>query len=634
MAAQAETDGAEERAVRERLVAAGIETAWAHAPGAPPVPGVHTGPGGGFAQGQPLDSAEPTPTLAALADRASGDARLFADVSDDELCGLLGARQRLEARQAWEKLMALAEFIRRRPAPGCRLRGPGTMPQVWAEGTAGEVSVQLAITQRAATDLLALAWDLAAKLPLTSEKLSVGAIDLDKTHTIASYCANLTLDEAREAEDILFSQPDIETMTWTMIRDRIRKAVIEVNPDAARKRREDAAKECRIEVRPEESGNAMIAGRELPAVAVLKMDQAINTRARQLRKLGVAGGINELRVLAFLERWGAADPIGALTDQGTYGEDRDRNDQHADDPGHGDGDAGDPDGNAGDPDGDSEDGDEDGGGGGRGPHGPEDGGPNPPGGAGSGCACGAGQGSAGPGGAGQGGAGLAAVLHLTAPAVTLTEMAQRPGVLRGAGPIDPDQVRDMADEAARNPETTYEFTLTDRDGRPVAHGCGKPGPNDRSGPGNPIRPRHQPGTPELTLIDRGPPGSYGRWRFTHGFREIIFEMEDLTGECDHRHQARGHDPGKHLHHLTGVLHQECTFLTCRTPEHLADYEHSKPYDDGGITCLCACGPVCRRNHRNKQEDGWKIDATGTPGWFRWTMPSGRRFVSKPTVYPI
>jgi hypothetical protein len=194
--------------------------------------------------------------------------------------------------------------------------------------------------------------------------------------------------------------------------------------------------------------------------------------------------------------------------------------------------------------------------------------------------------------------------------------------------------------AAVSPKSTYDFTLTDRDGRPVAHARGTPAPRDPARRRTPGKPQQNgngppgPAPPALTLIDRGPPGEYGTWQYEHGDRMIIFTFEGLDGDCDHRHQAPGHDPGVHLKHLTAVLHPECTFPTCRTPHHQADYEHSKPWGQGGITCLCSCGPVCRRNHKNKQQPGWKLEATGKPGWFKWTLPSGRTYLSGPDLYPI
>jgi hypothetical protein len=228
-------------------------------------------------------------------------------------------------------------------------------------------------------------------------------------------------------------------------------------------------------------------------------------------------------------------------------------------------------------------------------------------------------------------------MHLTGPAATLTGQAGRPGTMTGIGPIDPALLRDLAAKMATNPATTYCYTATDPDGRPVAHACGKPGPDDRHKPGKPDPPGTGGGPDPpatLTLIERGPPGSYGTWRYTTGNREIIFQFEDIAGRCDHRHQAAGHEPGKHLRHLIGILNQTCTQPACRRPEKQCDNEHSKPYDNGGITCLCACGPVCRRNHRDKQQPGWKLEEAGSRGWFRWTTPSGRTYLTGPTVYPV
>jgi hypothetical protein len=44
---------------------------------------------------------------------------------------------------------------------------------------------------------------------------------------------------------------------------------MQVAPEAARKRREDAARDARVERWAEDSGNAALAGRELPPAEVL-----------------------------------------------------------------------------------------------------------------------------------------------------------------------------------------------------------------------------------------------------------------------------------------------------------------------------------------------------------------------------
>jgi hypothetical protein len=121
--------------VMRRLVAAGMGDGFAHQAGAPPVPGVASGPAAGFGQGRCLDAALPCTGLAQLADDASGEARDFTGATDDQLLGVLGARARLEARAAWERLMAVAEFIRRRPEAGCKLApwraASSSRPRCW-----------------------------------------------------------------------------------------------------------------------------------------------------------------------------------------------------------------------------------------------------------------------------------------------------------------------------------------------------------------------------------------------------------------------------------------------------------------------------------------------------------------------
>jgi hypothetical protein len=327
---------------------------------------------------------------------------------------------------------------------------------------------------------------------------------------------------------------------------------------------------------------------------VLAASQALTARARELRQAGIRGGMDELRVQAYLEKLGVLDPLAST-----------RADGDAD---------GGPDGRPG-------------GGGGPGPAGPAPSGPGGKAGAVPGVPPGA----------------VAIRGNLTFPLVTLLKLAGRPGAMPGIGPIDPALVRELAAAATRHPDSKWCLTITDGQGRPVAHGCGRPA--DR-------RPREGP-VCYTPADDHGPPGGYGTVRldpavFTGAVgqdsagargqdsafgQELVFTLETLAGPCDHKHQAKGHDPGRMLRHLTGILNSTCTFPPCRRPEHQADYEHSVPFDQGGRTCLCDAGPVCRTDHRAKQSAGWHLEQAGARGWFRWTTPSGRTYLSRPTQYP-
>ena len=179
---------------------------------------------------------------------------------------------------------------------------------------------------------------------------------------------------------------------------------MQVAPGKARKRREEAARQARVERWAEASGNAGLAGRELPPADVLAAGQRVGAWARQLRQAGVAGSMDELRARAYLDLLLNRDSRPAA-------------DSQADGTGTGTG--------TGDQDGDGTDGPEDPGGAqahGRG-----------------------GSGSAGSPGNGPGGpegsvipAGFAGKINLTIPATTLLNLAGRPGEISGIGPVDPN----------------------------------------------------------------------------------------------------------------------------------------------------------------------------------------------------
>ena len=67
---------------------------------------------------------------------------------------------------------------------------------------------------------------------------------------------------------------------------------LDTAPGKARQRREHAAKKTRVERWAEGSGNAGLAGRELPPAEVLAADQRVTAWAEELRKAGLDGGMD------------------------------------------------------------------------------------------------------------------------------------------------------------------------------------------------------------------------------------------------------------------------------------------------------------------------------------------------------
>jgi hypothetical protein len=259
-------------------------------------PGEHPGPAAQFASGMLFDTMPGGPELARFADQASDG---FAGVSDDELLGIVCAWDRVQAHAAARKCAAVAELIRRRPAAGWPVDKATGMPQVWDEFTPSELCAVLAGSKGDAAGLLGLAHDLEVKLPGTKAAFGDGIVSEEKAAIIARATAVLDADEARAAEALVLDRAG--RLTPGALRAAIARAVMEVDPEKAKERRERAARQARVEIWAEESGNAGLAGRELPAAQAYAADQRIRSWARQLKRAGLDGSTDELRARALMD---------------------------------------------------------------------------------------------------------------------------------------------------------------------------------------------------------------------------------------------------------------------------------------------------------------------------------------------
>jgi len=378
--------------------------------------------------------------------------------------------------------------------------------------------------------------------------------------------------EARAVEAIILGRAG--RLTPGGLRAADTRAAMQVAPEKGRKRREAAARDARVQRWTENSGNAALMGRELPPDEVLAADQRISWWAGMLKKAGLEGDMDVLRARAYLDLLLGKDS-------------RPRDPQATDTTG-------------------------------------QPSGVNP---------------SPGAGPAGGAAGGFAGRVTLTVPLATALGLGQRPGEIPGIGPVDPDLAADLARAAAQNPATTWCVTVTDQHGHAVGHGCARPEPGGRriqAGPPGGHRDRDGPGFTFTPAGQEGPAGGYGSWRLeTPGPGPgLVVGLDSVTTDpCDHLFQARGHDPGVKLRHLSQVRHATCTSPVCRRPAAQCDFEHNVPYEAGGRSCLCNGGPKCRHDHRLKQQPGWNVDQL-PDGTFRWTAPSGRSYDTEPTCYPI
>ena len=551
---------------------------------------------GQFAVDGTADAMAPGPTLAILADRVERNG--LEPLDDDQLTGVLQAAARLASWSASLKLAATSQLAARREADG---RKSGDWRPF--DHVDDEVAIALTLTRRSAARLLDLALAL-DRLPLTRAALAAGQIDERRAEVIAEELSGLDDAHAAAVEKLIIGKAP--GLTSGQLRALVRRAVLSADPKAARKRKEAALKDARVEMFPETSGTAALSGRDLPPAAVLAADKHLTALAQALKAVGIPGTLDTLRARAYLHLL-SGQPADTLILQtaspGRPGREPSRGpraDTHI---------------------------------------------PSESGGTASG---GTALGSAPPGTAcpspdprPDGLPGLHGSVNLTMPLSAWLGWTQSPGDIPGYGPIDADDSRTLADLLGRNPASQWCVTLTDQSGHPVAHACvphspqprpgldtsrprTPPGPGTRAGPGDrpprtgPSRDSPPAATPPVT----GPPG----W-----LRTLTFATLE-TRDCTHPRESRGYRPSGSLRHLIEIRNPTCTAPGCRRGATRCDLDHVTPYDQGGRTCECNLHPACRRDHQRKQTPGWTL-TTPTPGTLTWTTPGNRTHTTTPAQYP-
>jgi hypothetical protein len=357
--------------------------------------------------------------------------------------------------------------------------------------------------------------------------------------------------------------------TTGQLRASARRAALAADPGAAGRHREEAEKEARVEVWSEPSGTAALAGRDLRPADVIAADKRIDSLARQLKAAGIEGSLGQLRARAYVALLLGQPMASPLLGQPMAS--------------------------------------------------PLLGYPTP---------------SALPSASAPGAAGAinpaigsispaigsispaigsispaigsispaAGAINLTMPLSSFLGASAEPGEVAGFGPVAAADGRALADRLTGQRGSRWCLTLTGQDGRAVAHGCASA---RRNGGGRPAG---------------------GGWELTVTIRPLAARY------CLHERESAGYQPSPALRHVIGVRQRTCSFPGCRRPSARCDQDHTVPHDQGGRTCECNLAPLCRRHHRAKQAQGWRLDQP-EPGVMLWTLPHGRSYRVRPPAYP-
>src|SRR5260370_546379 len=139
----------------------------------------------------------------------------------------------------------------------------------------------LTLTQIAAGTQLTHALEVAAR-QATAAALEAGRLALRKARVILDALAPLSGEHAAAAEAAVL--PEAPGLTTGELRVAVTKAVLRLDPDAVRRRREEAQKDARVEVWTDPDGTATLAGRSLPPAEVLAADKRLCTVAAWWKK--------------------------------------------------------------------------------------------------------------------------------------------------------------------------------------------------------------------------------------------------------------------------------------------------------------------------------------------------------------
>ena len=557
-----------------------------------------------FARDRSADVMRPGPVLSALTEQATGD---LGRLTDNQVLGAMSAARRLAARGAYLELAAVAEFTRRRQAQladatarrvprGCR---DGEFPDA-------ELAYELVTSSNAARDQMDLATDLETRLPRTWAALGAGLIDEYRARLIWRPTRCLSDADAADADELLAGLAP--GLRYDQLASKATAVAMKLDPGAFKRGKDQQRRDRqRVVAGREESGNAFLSGRELAIEDALASKAHIDALAVVLRRGGLPGTLQQLRVLAFNDLTQGRDPRDRLTSPepaddagrdarqdsppagGTPGTDAGKSTDDANSDG---------DDNAswdGCPDlpewqherrGTREDDDYH-----DGPGAP----PGPP-------------------------APFPALINLTVPAGTAYGWSDAPGEAGGWGLTDADDTRRLLQAASMHPRTRWRVTQLAPDGTAAAHGCA-------SGQHPWIPP------PASAARNRDGPDQQQAAALAEFLRDLNITVTPIAkGSCDHASREDRYTPSRKLKNLIRARTTRCTAPGCGAQAVHCDLDHTLAYP-AGITCQCDLAPACRRHHRCKQAPGWRL-AQPEPGIMHWTTPSGRSYTTRPTVYEL
>ena len=226
-------------------------------------------------------------------------------LDEHALVEVMRAARRLTSWAESLELSAVAELDRRRTAQVGRYGG---WTVEMSRALCDEVAAALTLSGAAAAMRLGLASMLAGPLAETGRALAEGRIDAAKARVICDGVLGIDHEVARRVEGMVLD--DAPRLTARQLAIRVRKAIIDVDPQAYERRRRAAERGRRVEVHDNPDGTADLAARDLPAADADAAYNYVNALANALKADGDGRPIDAIRADLVLELLRGRHPAG------------------------------------------------------------------------------------------------------------------------------------------------------------------------------------------------------------------------------------------------------------------------------------------------------------------------------------
>jgi hypothetical protein len=140
-----------------------------------------------------------------------------------------------------------------------------------------EVAAELHLTQQSAAEQMWYAREVEGTLPRCFAALAAGQLHPVHLRIIEDETAMLSPHDRGRADEELAGVAG--SLTFGQLRSKAHRLVLKLDPDAARKRKEQAKQDAHVRRFREDSGNAGMIARELPPDEVLASWQHVEQRA-------------------------------------------------------------------------------------------------------------------------------------------------------------------------------------------------------------------------------------------------------------------------------------------------------------------------------------------------------------------